>query len=228
MLQIPAVHTVFHKDTLFEAMILLYDMGSPLKSRFVSNGLNDTYAVDTDTGKFILRIYKHLWRAESDIRFELDLLTYLKDCGLPVSYPIPRRDGEWLTELNAPEGTRYAVLFSYADGVGKLNVDTSRAYGSAIAQLHHAMDHYEPKHQRFELDAVHLLDEPLQTMIPFLQHRPNDLADVQEIASRLKVRLTEATGGTYDWGVCHGDLHGWNVFHSDDGSMNILTLTAAA
>jgi len=219
MLHIPAVHTVFHKETLFEAIALLYDIGTPLKSQFVSNGLNDTYSVDTNTGKFILRIYKHLWRAESDIRFELDLLTYLKNCILPVSYPIQRRDGEWLTELDAPEGTRYAVLFSYADGAGKLNVDTSNAYGSAIAQLHHAMDFYEQRHERFALDAAHLLDEPLRAMLPFLQHRPNDAAFVQETAGRLKARLAEAANGAYDWGVCHGDLHGWNVFHSDDGSM---------
>ena len=93
MLHITAVHTVFHKDELFDAAALLYDLGTPIKSRFVSNGLNDTYAVETDTGKFILRIYKHQWRTEYDIQYELDLLTYLKGCGLPVSYPIPRRDG---------------------------------------------------------------------------------------------------------------------------------------
>lgn len=216
MLHITAVHTVFHKDELFDAAALLYDIGAPIKSRFVSNGLNDTYAVETDTGKFILRIYKHQWRTESDIQYELDLLAYLKDCGLPVSYPIPRRDGGWLTELNAPEGKRYAALFSYADGVGKVDPGTSRNYGRAAALLHNAMDRYSPRHTRFELDARHLLDEPLQKIVPFLQHRPNDLKLVQETADRLRNRLAAAASGGYDWGVCHGDLHGWNVFHSED------------
>lgn len=140
MLQITAVHTVFHKDELFAAMALLYDIGTPLKSRFVSNGLNDTYEVVTDIGKFILRIYKHQWRTESEIRFELDLLAYLKDCSMPVSHPIPRRDGEWLTELKAPEGKRYAALFTYADGEGKVDQGTSQSYGRAVAHLHNAME----------------------------------------------------------------------------------------
>lgn len=219
MLSIQAVHTVFHKDELFSEMALLYDMGTPLKSRFVSNGLNDTYAVDTDSGKFILRVYKHNWRTESDIRFELELLDFLKGCDLPVSYPIAKRDGEWLTELDAPEGIRYAALFSYADGTGKVDLETSRAYGRAIAELHYAMDRYEPKHKRFELDARHLLDEPLEQLLPFLQHRPNDMKLVEEIAGRLSKQLEAVSSGTYEWGVCHGDLHGWNVFHSADGGL---------
>lgn len=219
MLHITAVHTVFHKDELFDVIALLYNIGTPLKSRFVSNGLNDTYAVDTSTGKFILRIYKLQWRSESEIRFELDLLAYLKGYGLPVSYPIPRRDGEWITELSAPEGKRFAVLFSYAEGEGRVDPGTSQAYGRAVAHLHTAMDHYVPRHKRFDLDARHLLDEPVRQLLPFLQHRPNDAMLVKETASRLKKRLAAASKETYDWGVCHGDLHGWNVFHTDDGRL---------
>ncbi len=79
------------------------------------------------------------------------------------------------------------------------------------------MDRYSPRHTRFELDARHLLDEPLQKIVPFLQHRTNDLKLVQETADRLRNRLAAAgASGGYDWGVCHGDLHGWNVFHSED------------
>lgn len=219
MLHISAAHTVFDKEELFDAMALLYKMGTPLKSRFISNGLNDTYEAETSAGKFILRIYKHSWRTETDIRFELDLLMHLKECGLPVSYPIPRRDGEWITELSAPEGLRYAVLFTFAPGIGKSDVKTSRSYGRAIADLHHAMDRYIPRYKRFELDARHLLDEPLQQLRPFLQHRPHDLKLVDDISGRLRKRLESVANGAYDWGVCHGDLHGWNVFHTVDGGL---------
>ncbi len=90
MLHITAVHTVFHKDELFDAAAILYDIGAPIREIHV-NGLNDTYAVENDTGKFILRIYKHQWRTESDIQFELDLLAYLKDSDF--SFHTRFRDG---------------------------------------------------------------------------------------------------------------------------------------
>lgn len=219
MLNVTAVHTVFHKDDLFEAMAELYDIGTPQGSRFLSNGLNDTYEAETDRGKYILRIYKHKWRTEADIRFELELLAYLSSWDMPVSHAIPRKDGELLTELDAPEGIRYAALFTFAEGTGKVDAETSKSYGHAVAQLHHAMDQYTPKHNRFELDTRHLLDEPLQQLLPFLKHRPADGKQVIEIAERLKKQLDTVSRGLYDWGICHGDLHGWNVYHSDDGSL---------
>ncbi|WP_138754320.1 phosphotransferase [Paenibacillus sinopodophylli] len=219
MLNITTVHSVFQKEELFESIAKQYDIGTPLKSRFVSNGLNDTYEVVTNNGTFVLRIYKHLWRNEAEIRFELELLDELFRLGSPVSRPLSRNDGELITQLNAPEGIRYAVLFTFAEGKGKVDMETSRSYGRAAAQLHHAMDQIVPRHTRFELDVHHLLDEPLQTLLPFLQHRPSDAKQLQEIASRLKTKLTSASIVASDWGICHGDLHGWNVFHTEDGSL---------
>ena len=93
MLRVTPVHTVFHKDKLFAALADAYDIGTPSCSRFVSNGLNDTYIVETNRGSFVLRIYKHNWRTEADIRFELELLIHLQNRGIPVSVPNrpPRR-----------------------------------------------------------------------------------------------------------------------------------------
>ncbi|NIK80020.1 Ser/Thr protein kinase RdoA (MazF antagonist) [Paenibacillus castaneae] len=218
-MHIAAVHSVFDKEALFNALAAVYDIGTPISTTFVSNGLNDTYLVKTEKGPFILRIYKKNWRSESEIRFELDLLLYLIDCGIPLSYPIARTDGELLTELDAPEGLRYAVLFTHADGKGNGDLETSRRYGHSIALLHQAMDNYVPKYERFVLDTTHLLDEPLKQILPSLKHRPDDTQFVTDLSSRLKERILDSANDSLDWGVCHGDLHGWNVFHSEDGSL---------
>lgn len=209
-----AVHTVFHQEKLFEAVAEWYDIGTPLRSKFVCNGLNDTYSVDTDRGTYILRIYKHGWRTESAIRFELDLLMHLQHQDIPVSAPIMRRDGEWLTKLQAPEGTRYAVLFTFAEGAGKVDPSTSRLYGKSVALLHRAADRFTSEHARFSLDVHHLLEEPISHIVPAIQHREEDMAFLQETAERLKSRLAAMGDGAHEWGVCHGDLHGWNVFYT--------------
>ncbi|MBD2865248.1 hypothetical protein [Paenibacillus oceani] len=46
----PAAHTVLHKDRLAHEAARLYEIGTPRSSRFVSNGLNDTYSIATNTG----------------------------------------------------------------------------------------------------------------------------------------------------------------------------------
>lgn len=219
MLHVPALHTVFHHAKLFEAIAPLYDIGTPIASRFIANNLNDTYGVETECGKFILRIYKPNWRTEEHIRYELGLLLHLHQHNIPVSIPVARRDGEWLTELNAPEGTRYVVVFTFAEGQGKVDVESSRLYGRSIALLHQAADNFTPEHNRFALDIRHLLDEPAQHILPFLQHRPDDAAFVMEASDRLKVHLNSQPEGSLDWGACHGDLHGWNVFYSETGGL---------
>lgn len=218
-MHIPAGHTVFDKDALFSKIASIYDIGTPIHTKFVSNGLNDTYSVDTEKGAFILRIYKYQWRSESDIRFELDLLLHLKDYEIPISYPLARKDGDLVTEIDAPEGKRYAALFTFAEGIGKGDLESSINYGHSIALMHDAMDSYMPRHERFQLDSTHLLQEPLQQMLPFLKHRPADTQFVIDLTDRLTARILSYSKENLDWGVCHGDLHGWNVFHSEDGSL---------
>jgi len=216
---LPAAHTVFHKDRLAHEAARLFEIGTPRSSRFVSNGLNDTYSITTNTGTYYVRIYKINWRSESDIRYELELLLHLHRFGIPVSIPLQRRDGEWLTELDAPEGKRYMVLFTEAAGKEKRDVEASVAYGAAIAELHRAAGFFAPRSGRFELGLDHLLDEPLQQLLPFLSYRPEDRRFVLDAADRLKLRVASLQDEGLDWGVCHGDLHGSNVHFSGDGEL---------
>ncbi|MCB1615484.1 MAG: hypothetical protein KDI30_05670, partial [Pseudomonadales bacterium] len=65
---------------------------------------NDHYQVKAGGQKYVARIYQpseRLLRHESDYLFELDWLTYLRNKGCPVSYPIRRKDGGYLGKLNA-------------------------------------------------------------------------------------------------------------------------------
>lgn len=219
MVLIPAAHTVFQKERLAHAAARLYEIGTPRSSRFVSNGLNDTYSIETDNGIYFVRIYKFNWRTESDIRFELEFVLHLHHCGIPVSIPIARRDGEWLTELDAPEGKRYMALFTLAAGKEKRDAETSRLYGTAIAELHRAADSFALSSVRFELDLQHLLDQPLQHLLPFLRHRPDDEQFILVAANRLKKRIAGLLDEGLEWGVCHGDLHGSNVHFASDGEL---------
>lgn len=208
-------HSVVSSNSLLDLVSELYPIGEVKDCRFLVNGLNDTYLVKTSTEQYVLRIYKAHWRTKADILFEVELLNELKGKGISVSSPVPTKNNEYLHDLQAPEGLRYMVLFTYADGEYSEAEDKSEWFGEEVARMHLAMDDFKSEHTRFEIDLNHLLDEPLQNIRPFLSHRPEDFDYLQTLSVELRSRIEELSHDL-EWGVCHGDLHGGNVhFHED-------------
>ena len=65
-----------------------YDIASIQSCVFYVCGLHDNYFVQTDKNKYFVRIYRNDWRTFEEIRFELELLDYLKDKKEPISSPL--------------------------------------------------------------------------------------------------------------------------------------------
>jgi Ser/Thr protein kinase RdoA (MazF antagonist) len=213
MLKLPVYHSVISSGAILPVLNDLYEIGAVLECLFISNGLNDTYKVKTSTSKYILRIYKAHWRSKLDIHFEIEMLNHLYRKGIPVSAPIVRRNGEYLIELDAAEGPRYAVLFTYAEGGSSDLKESCGLYGEQVANMHLALDDFKCSQERFALDLNHLLKQPLQSIRGSLCHRPKDMEELESLAQRLATSINEISSAL-DWGACHGDLHGGNVhFH---------------
>lgn len=66
------------------------------------------------------------------------MLLALKQVDVSVSYPILDISGEAIQTLEAVEGERYAVLFSYAPGHAAkiLNENQLRIFGHEMARFH--------------------------------------------------------------------------------------------
>lgn len=212
----PAVkYSVISSSDLNLMINELYNLGNIVECRFLCNGLNDTYLITTNESKYILRIYKTNWRNKNDIDFEIELLGYLIFNGIPVSHSIPKKDGNYITEIGAPEGQRFAVLFTYAEGDFLDNKESALLYGEQVAMMHLAMDTFECNHNRFSIDLDHLLTNPIHSIKSVFSDRPEDIAYLESLALLLQKRVENISHGL-EWGVCHGDLHGWNVhFHND-------------
>src|SRR5439155_8529369 len=93
-----------------------YEVPAPTGCEYLNRGLNDTYLLECGEKRFIIRAYRHAWRSESEILFELELLEHLKRTRAPVAAPIRTREGRLLWQVEAPEGRRYVALFEYAEG----------------------------------------------------------------------------------------------------------------
>jgi Ser/Thr protein kinase RdoA (MazF antagonist) len=70
----------------------------------------DTYGVESEEDRFILRIYRSSRRSLDHIKEEVRLLQALKDAHVSVSYPITDISGDNILKLEAIEGVRHAVF----------------------------------------------------------------------------------------------------------------------
>ena len=205
-------------------MLSRYSLPEPVLCRFFRHGVNDTYQVEAESSTYFLRIYRHGWRTRAEIEAEVDMLLHLRSEGLSVSYPLERTDGTHLTRIGAPEGVRYATLFTNAPGAPvTMNDRNSRVYGELVARIHASLDTVAKDDRRFHLDAHHLVVEPLGSIEPFLQHRRTDLDYLRDCGTQLAKKIEILLPQTSPhYGSCHGDVHGGNVHIGSGGGLTLF------
>jgi Ser/Thr protein kinase RdoA (MazF antagonist) len=208
----PVTHSILSTAALLALVLPDYQIGAPIDCKLLGCGLNDTYLVKTTDAQFILRAYRATWRSVAEIHYELDVLNHLDRSGVAVAVPIARKDGGFISDLHAPEGTRRVALFRYAPGQ-ELTHDQEQSYqyGQAAAAIHTATDGFTSIHQRARIDLSHLIDQPLAAIQPFLEHRPEDWEYLQQIAAIVREHIAGLPVEQLDSGFCHGDFHGGNA-----------------
>ena len=221
----PVTHSIPSAEALQAQIQQDYDIGPIAECRYWQIGLNDTYLVITSGHRFVLRVYRTHRRTDSDIEYELDALTHLSHKGIPVSTPVLRKDGARLVELVAPEGRRYYVLFTYAEGTTYSygdDIQIAHDYGKAVACIHNAMDGFSSDHQRFTLNLDFLIHEPIEHIKPFLKHRPTDWDYLCRLAERIEKSILRLTSEGLEQGFCHGDTNGYNAHFASDRQLTFF------
>jgi Ser/Thr protein kinase RdoA (MazF antagonist) len=210
------VRSIASPEALLAQVLIHYEIGEPIDCSFLNPGLNDTFEVSTKANRFILRIYRAGWRTIADILYEFDILRHLDRRGVAVSVPVARRDGAYLQEVQAPEGIRFAALFTYAPGKPQdLNEETARVYGASAAVIHNESTDFRSPNPRFDLDLEHLITAPVHNILPLLADRTDDQADLQRMADALRDGVGRLPLDQLEAGFCHGDFHGGNAHMND-------------
>ncbi|MEQ7008748.1 phosphotransferase [Actinopolymorpha sp. B17G11] len=226
------VSSLLHPDDLARLVEREYDVAGPVVARLLRRGFNDTYLVADSAGeRRILRIYsrdKYWVRSADDLLFELELLNHLASAGCPVSHPYPRRRGDLLGELEAPEGERHFALFTFAPGVppgedGSLGIERARALGTEIARLHVAMDEFGSPRHRYHLDLERLVDMALTAIAEHVgPHQQASYAELCTLTERLKAYITRLDLPEHAYGLIHGDLYGGNIHLTSAGEFAVF------
>ncbi|SMF80052.1 Ser/Thr protein kinase RdoA involved in Cpx stress response, MazF antagonist [Paenibacillus uliginis N3/975] len=198
-----------------------YSIQNLLNTSYYLRGMNDTYLVTTTSDeKFIFRVYRGDWRKEySEIAFELELLRHLNQNRISVSLPIADIHGEFIQTIDAPEGRRFSVLFTFAEGSerGIDNEEISSAFGKAVANIHLKGDSFKSDYARPHLNLDYLINQSLDIIEAGMGHRKDDFEFIKEVGKALEQALLDIPLNQLDWGICHGDLHGnTNVSFTED------------
>jgi Ser/Thr protein kinase RdoA (MazF antagonist) len=223
----PVTYSTLCTKALIADVLPDYGLGAIKDCKLYSVGINDTYRVTVEEGGiYYLRVYRTRWRSLADVQVELDALLHLHLKGVPVARPLPSEEGRYIRELLAPEGRRFAVLFTEARGKApsyESNPEPKAfAYGQAVARLHNALQDFASPHPRFHIDLDHLIDTPLRNIEPLLSRRSGDWAYIQEFAGKVRRRVVALPASELELGFCHGDLQGFHHHIAKDGTMTFF------
>lgn len=158
-----------------------YGLNENSGCKLFRTGMNHTYFLSDNETKYVLRVYSHNWRSKSEIKEEIALLNLLNEHNLSVSFPIQDKNGDFIQEINAPEGIRYVVLFSYAKG-GKIRfIDKESCFliGSLMAKIHNLTSNTTIA--RISYDKKLLLELPYERLKEFFSEELPELKFIKEI-----------------------------------------------
>jgi Ser/Thr protein kinase RdoA (MazF antagonist) len=225
----PVQYSTLAPGALKEEILSRYRFRYEVHCEYLYRGLNDNYLVRDADSRFILRVYRHNWRNLQDIESEMELLQYLKGHGVSVSFPIPDKDDNLIQSIHAPEGLRYAVLFSYAKGVPPLNAITpaqARRAGRELAKMHSLTLDRRLKNNRCHLDVTALLYESFYAIKPFIEERQDDVKDFEEIIQKLRTKFEDISLSDLSFGICHGDFYPANYHVSLNDEVTLFDFDA--
>jgi len=214
----PVRYSQLNPNAIKNELAKRYSLEQPLSCRIFDYGLNDIYIVKTGNGIYYLRISLTDMHEKHDYEEETFIINTLCKNGIHAAAPVCCRDGSIVWEINAPEGIRYAVLFTEAKkSPSEDNVRKGYNLGSELARIHKVADENDFTVSRAPIDLVQLAEKPLKMIQPFLSHRPADYDFLCSTAEKLCRYVEE--NFSYEkpyYGYCHGDIHGGNVFFDCD------------
>ncbi|AYL96117.1 phosphotransferase enzyme family protein [Mucilaginibacter celer] len=187
--------------------------------RLLVRNVSDTYILESATGKYIFKIYRDAHRKQEEIRGEVELLTVLFEKGASVSRPIPDKSGEILQVFNAAEGTRYGVLFTWAEGKPVYTMTDSQleTVGREMAILHDISSSIQLSYQRKAYSVETVIIRPLEVVEPAFAGLEEEYDYLKHTAKEVINQYQNFFSG-FNYGYCHFDFLPKN-FHFDDNDV---------
>lgn len=215
-----------------------YGFQETVDCRFFDNGMNDIYKVVVGDVTYYYRVSLAGIHDKRDYEEEVFAILAFAEAGIRVAKPIRMVNHEYISELIAPEGIRYGVLFEEAIEIPSKD-DEENKYGGMkllgeyLARIHQYADLHFKKGDgklhgdeekcivsRADIDMTALRDVPLERLAAYRRDGFISQEDYEYLCSESQ-KLVEIIQKRIErcepvFGFCHGDLHRGNVrFHQN-------------
>ena len=199
-----------------------YSLKPGTTCKLLKTGINHTYRIDSGSEIFIFRIYSYNWRTREEIMEELNLLKFLKQNNISVSYPIADSTENFIQTINAPEGWRFAVLFSYATGhkIHSYSTEAHFEIGKLMAQIHNLTKGLEQKRITYTPDT--LINQPFEYIRQFLSDETEEMQFLIATKPVLEEKLLNANDHLLRKGIVHLDIWFDNLNISDKNEITLF------
>lgn len=218
----PVTASTISETALAEFIKEKYPLKENVDCKLFRTGVNHTYFISDHETKFVVRVYCYNWRNKSEIQEELKLLLLLKDNDLAVSYPVPDKEGNFIQEINAPEGLRYAVLFTFAEGkkMRFMSNESHFAVGSLMAKIHTITA--GKKINRIQYNSDVLIHQAYHHMTAFFSEDLDEMQYLRKIGNQISETFKEADWSENEKGIVHLDIWYDNLSVSDEDEIIIF------
>ncbi|CAI8798379.1 phosphotransferase [Chryseobacterium sp. IT-36CA2] len=168
--------------------------------------MNHLYIVHDGENKYVFRVYTHHWRTQLEIEEELRLLNLLKKADRQVAFPIADQSNKFIQEIEAPEGKRFGVLFSFAKGIktAKFSPETSFLIGQALAKVHQSTENVEL--MRMSYNAQNLLKNPVAKTKEFYSKNTSEIEFLESLSAFLTLKMENIDQQNMRSGAVHLDV----------------------
>ncbi|MCC6459846.1 MAG: phosphotransferase [Saprospiraceae bacterium] len=199
-----------------------YPFGRSVEGRLLRSGINDSYLIQDGQAKYVFRVYSLHWRTRLEIQEEMRLLRCLQEAGLSVSYPVPDKYQALIQTLLAPEGERYGVLFSFAEGEKLHNYPAAvhHTIGQLMARMHQITEGMLLERVTYTPEL--LLVQSLERVAAFLSADSEEMQYLKALQGHLLRLLGGLDLATLRVGAVHLDIWFDNLNVCPDGSVTLF------
>jgi Ser/Thr protein kinase RdoA (MazF antagonist) len=199
-----------------------YSLSKDTKCQLIKAGINDTYLVTDNLNKFVFRVYSLNWRSKTEIDEEIKLLNQLKENSISISFPLSDKESNYIQTLNAPEGDRFAVLFTFASGE-KLHIispETHFLIGQLIARLHKITNNQQLNRVDYSPEVI--LIDSFKKISSFLTSDTEEMNFMKSAQTFLLAEFENANISQIRQGIVHLDIWFDNLNITSDNKVTLF------
>lgn len=219
---IPVINSTLSAKHLAKFIAEQYGLSSAISCKLFRTGINHSYIVTDEDKKFVFRVYSYNWRSQVEIAEEIRLLNLLKGHAISVSYPIRDLTDNYIQELQAPEGVRYGVLFSFAEGkkVRDFSARTSHTIGTLMAHIHKITQNQTL--QRITYSPHTLTQLPYVLASAHFPASNEEMFFVKQAGEFITTAFEKIDKKSFRWGGVHLDIWYDNMSIKEDGEVTLF------